>query len=219
MCRRPVTILMMLSLLVTGCASSYRVVEIPQREADMYPVSQTRDGLTIAIDEMRGSARAQQYFGANLIRAGILPVAIIVSNRGEQRVAVKPSDILLQRGRDIVDPVPLQTVIAIAQDQRVFLRKRTRENVATFFRSIAFTETVLLPNETYQGVMFFSNPRPRRRDDRYFSVWSLFEPGGPRMRVAVTEMDSHDRMHFGPFSLAAPASGRSWAQWTGFERY
>ena len=219
MCRSLVSIVIVLSLLLAGCASNYRVVEIPQREADMYPDSQTRDGLTIAIDEMRGSTRAQQYFGANLIRAGILPVSIIVSNHGEQRVAIKPADILLQRGRDIVDPVPLQTVIAIAQDQRVFLRKRTRESVESFFRSIAFTETVLQPNETYQGVMFFSNPRPRRRDDRYFSVWSLFEQGGPRMRVAVTEMDSQDRVHFGPFSLAAPQSSRSWARWAAFERY
>jgi hypothetical protein len=37
----------------------------------------------------------------------------------DSAASIKPAHILLQRGRDIVDPVPLQTVIAIAQDQRV----------------------------------------------------------------------------------------------------
>jgi len=37
---------------LAGCASSYQVVQFPQREADLYPLSQTRDGISVAIDEV-----------------------------------------------------------------------------------------------------------------------------------------------------------------------
>jgi hypothetical protein len=209
----------LIGLVLTGCASPYRIVQIPQREADMYPLSQTKAGLTIAIDEIRGAARAQRYFGADLIKAGIMPVIVVVSNYGEHRVVVKPSDVLLQRGRDIVDPLPIQTVIATAQDQRWFLRKRTRQSVDNFFYSVVFKEAVLLPNDTYQGVMFFSNPKPKRNADRFFTVWSLFAEGGPRVRVGVTDLDEQDRMHFGPFTLSSSEDTLRSAWPQSFERF
>lgn len=201
----------LLALMLASCSSTYRVVQIPERNADIYPRAQTQGSVTVAIDEIRNSARAQRYFGTNLIRAGILPVNVVVSNNGKQRLSVKPSDILLHRGQQVIDPLPLQTVVSVAKDQHWFMRKRTEENVENFFANVAFKETVLMPNETYQGVMFFSNPKPRKKRDRYFSVWSLFAESGPRIRVAVTALDDQQRMHFGPFALSAPPSGMSWA--------
>lgn len=210
---------MLILMLLAGCASTYRIVQIPQREADMYPLSQTKAGLTIAIDEIRDAARAQRYFGANLIKAGIRPVVVVVSNYGKHRIVVKPADVLLQRGRDIVDPLPIQAVIGTAQGQRWFMRKRTRRNVDDFFHSVVFKEAVLLPNDTYQGVMFFSNPKPGRTEDRFFSVWSLFAESGPRIRVGVTDLDEQGRMHFGPFALSSSEDTIRWAWSDSFERF
>jgi hypothetical protein len=197
-------ILILSAILLTSCASSYHVVWMPEREADLYPLSQTRAGVTIAIDEIGTVERAERYFGADLIREGILPVAVLVSNYGKDRVIVKPSDVLLHRGREIVDPLPLETVIEMAKRQRWFLRSKTEEQIDSFFESVVFRETALLPNDSYQGVMFFPAPKSRRSQDAHFTALSLFREGGPKIRVGVTDMETHERTHFGPFSLSLP---------------
>src|SRR5262245_22687947 len=100
-----------------ACAGTYQVVRMPQREADLYPLSQTQAGVTIAIDEIKDAARAERYFGADLIKARILPVAVVVSNYGQHPVIVKPSDILLHQGKEIVDPLPIEVVLASAKSE------------------------------------------------------------------------------------------------------
>jgi hypothetical protein len=68
----------LLALLVSACASSYRVVQVPQYGADLYPQSQTRSGVTVAIDEIKSADRVERLFGADLIKEGILPVSVVV---------------------------------------------------------------------------------------------------------------------------------------------
>jgi hypothetical protein len=205
--------ILILSAVLAGCASSYDVVRLPEREADLYPLSQTKAGVTIAIDEIKTVARAERYFGADLIKEGIVPVAVLVSNYGENRVIVKPSDVLLHRGKEVVDPLPVEIVIATAKSQRWFLRSKTEERIDSFFESLVFRETALLPDETYQGVMFFPAPKPRRTQDTYFTALSLFREGGPKIRVGVTDTETRDRLHFGPFSLSRPEERVSSSSW------
>jgi len=207
------------SVCVMGCASTYHVVQIPERDADMYPLSQTKDGVTIAIDEVRSAARAQRYFGANIVPAGVLPVVVVVSNHSSRSVVVKPSDVLLQRGRDIADPLPLESVVTLATGDRWFLRKKTAEQVEGFFANAAFKETVLLPNDSYQGVMFFANAKPRRHEDRFFTMSSLFADSGPRIRVAITDLEEPHRVHFGPFSLSSQEQEVTQARFDAFEQF
>jgi hypothetical protein len=47
-------------LAVSGCASSYRVVQVPQYGADLYPQSQSRSGVTVAIDELKTTERVER---------------------------------------------------------------------------------------------------------------------------------------------------------------
>ena len=196
---------LILSGIVLGsCASPYQVVRMPQREADLYPLSQTKNGITIAIDEIKGVARAERYIGADLIKEGILPLAVVVSNYGEHPVMVKPSDILLHRGKEIIDPLPIEIVLATAKSQHWFLRSKTEEQIDSFFEDLMFKETALPPNETYQGVLFFSIPKPQKRDDTLFMMSNLFREGGPKIRIGVTDLETRDRVHFGPFSLSPP---------------
>lgn len=194
----------LLAVALLGCAGSYQVVQIPQRDADLYPLSQTKAGVTIAIDEVRSAARAERYFGANLIKGGILPVSVVVSNHSAHRVVVKPSDILLHRNKEVIDPLPLEMVVAMAKSEHGFLGAKTEQPIDRFFADLAFKETILLPNDTYHGVMFFADPTPERRSDRFFTILRVFREGGPKIRVAVTNLDSNERVHFGPFSLSAP---------------
>jgi hypothetical protein len=208
----------LLGIFLTACASNYHVVQIPEREADMFPVSQTRDGLTIAVDEIRNAERAKRYFGADLVRAGVVPILVVVSNHSDRRVVIKPADVIMLRSRDIVDPLPLQVVTSIATDQHWFLRDKTRETVEGFFNNVSFKEMVLLPNDTYQGVMFFSSPPPRKQKSSPFFVSSLFAASGPRVQIGVTDLDGPGRVHFGPFYLAARESAITSAQSENFWR-
>jgi len=192
---------LVLGLLLGGCAGSYRVVQVPEHAADLYPLSQTRAGITIAVDEIRNAARAQRHFGANLIKEGILPVNVVLSNYGKQRVVVKPSDVLLYRGKEIIDPLPYEIVAANAKRQHRFLQQQTEEEIDKFFSNSMFKETVLAPNETYRGVVFYAVPAPAGRTG-FFSMLNGFSEGGPTLRVGLTDVDNGQRLLFGPFSVS-----------------
>ena len=187
-----------------GCTRSYDVVQVPPYGADLYPLSQTKAGVTIAVDDIKRPERARRYFGADLISEGIFPVNVVVSNYGKQRVVVKPSDILLYRGKEIIDPVPLELVIATAKKQRWFLASTTEEEVGKYFENATFKEAVLLPNESHRGVVFFAPPPPKSTADRWFRMLSSYSEGGTRIRMGVTNIDNGERMLFGPFSVSLP---------------
>jgi hypothetical protein len=200
------------ALALAGCSSLYRVVQLPQYEADLYPLTQTKAGVTIAVDEIRTTQRAERYFGADLIKDGILPVNVVVSNYSKHRVLVKPSDILLYQAKDIVDPLPLEMVVAAAKEHHSFLRLKTEEQVKRFFDSTAFKETVVAPNETYRGIIFFAAaPVKKTTSDHFFTMLASYREGGPKMRVGLTNLDASERVLFGPFMLTLPeASRNSW---------
>lgn len=201
----------LLGLVVSACASSYRVVQVPQYGADLYPQSQTRSGITVAVDEMKAAERVERLFGADLIKEGILPVNVVVSNFGKQRLLLKPSDILLYRGKEVIDPIPVEMVMAIAKRQKSFLRASTREEVDKYFEEATFKETALYPSETYRGVMFFAVPGPKRLMDRFFTSWSVYRDGGPRMRMGLTNLDSGERVLFAPFPITLPENAGSFS--------
>lgn len=200
-----------LALVLVGCASSYRVVQVPEHEADLYPLSQTKGRITIAIDEIKNPTRAERYFGADLIKEGILPVNVVVSNYGQHRVVVKPSDILLYRGKEVIDPLPVELVAQTAKRQHGSLRANTEEQVDKFFENATFKETVLSPNETFRGVMFFAASTQKRTLDRFFTTFSVYLEGGPKLRVGLTDVETGERLLFGPFSLSLPENRRSFS--------
>jgi hypothetical protein len=197
--------------ILAGCSSSvpYRVVQVPEHGADLYPLSQTRAGITIAIDEIRSPARVQRHFGADLIKEGILPVNVVVSNYGQARVMVKPSDLLLYRGRDVIDALPIEMVSTAAKRQHGSLHAKTEQEIDRFFDSATFKEALLAPGETYRGVMFFAAPTPAAKDERFFTMLSAHLDGGPRLRVGLTNLETGERVLFGPFSLSLP--GNAWS--------
>src|SRR5581483_1922737 len=123
---------------LAGCASTYQVVQVPQREADMYPLSDTRQGVSVAIDEITSSDRAASYFGTDLLRVGVVPLVVVISNNGEHRIDVKPADILLTRGTQIIDPFRLETVVAMARKQHGSVSSMTQKSLARYFDGVAF---------------------------------------------------------------------------------
>jgi hypothetical protein len=94
--------------------------------------------------------------------------------------------------------------VATAKRQHGYLASSTEEEVNKFFENSTFKEAVLLPNESYRGVVFFAPPGPKRLIDRWFRAYSSYSEGGPRIRMGVTNLDSGDRLLFGPFTVALP---------------
>jgi hypothetical protein len=194
--------LMSLALGLAGCASSsYQVVQVPQRAADLYPVSQAKSGVTVAIDEIRSSDRVEKYFGTNLVRRGVLPLAIVISNNSEHQIVVTPADVLLNQGGQVIDPVPLPMVVAMAEAP-YRLRSKTRTQVDQYFQELAFTDVTLPPGASYQGVIFFSVPRHQRPPDDLFSILPLFSEYRMRLQIGVRDTENRTRLQFGPFTLS-----------------
>jgi hypothetical protein len=199
--RLSLSMLMSLALGLAACAdSSYQVVEMPQRAADLYPVSQTRSGVTVAIDEIRSPDRAEKYFGTNLMRHRVLPLAIIISNNSEHQIVVTPADVLLHQGTQVIDPVPLPMVVAMAEAP-YRLNSKTLAQVNQYFQELAFTDVTLPRGANYQGVIFFSLPRHQRPADD-MSILPLFSEYRMRVLIGVRDTENQARQQFGPFSLS-----------------
>jgi hypothetical protein len=200
----PIRVLLpLVALIVSACSSSYRVVQVPQYGADLYPQSQARSGVTVAIDEMKNAERVERLFGADLIKEGILPVNVVVSNFGKQRLLLKPSDILFYQGNDVIDPLPVEMVMATAKRQK-YLRTSTEKQIDKYFGDAVLKETTLYPNETCRGIMFFALPAPKRPLDRFFISWNILRDDGPKLRIGITNLDTGERVLFAPFSVRLP---------------
>jgi hypothetical protein len=82
----------------------------------------------------------------------------------------------------------------------------TQKSVAEYFEKLAFSEMVLPPGATYQGVMFFPLPRKEVSSDSMFSAMTLFRESGMWILVGARDLDAGSRMRFGPFSVSSPQS-------------
>ena len=188
-------------LMATAACTSYELVLPPLRDADLYPLAHAKAGVAVAVDEIADSQRAERYFGVDLLAKGILPVQIVVSNHGEHRVSIRPVDVLLLRGRQVVDPRRVGKVADLLRERGLWIREETAQRIDEFFESVAFQETVVAPGETYQGVMFFDAPLPSPYRSRYFRLVALFPDSRLKLHLAVTDLESGDRLRFGPFGL------------------
>ena len=201
---KQIVILGMLILGLTACAPSpYEVVQIPVREADLYPLSQTQEGITVAVDEITNSVRSTQYFGIDMFKYGIVPINVVISNHTDRKQLVRPSDILLLRGRQtVVDPLPIESVTDLVSRDYSHLDFATADQINVYLGELTLQEIVLMPNQVYQGVLFYQADRPEKeRNNRYFNVKSLYRTGALNIKVSVADLETRERKRFGPFPV------------------
>lgn len=139
-----------LALGLTACSSPtpYVIVEMPEREADLYPLSQTKEGVTVAVDEITNVERSMQYFGIDMFKHGIVPINVVISNHTERMQLVSPSDILLLRGRQsVVDPLPVQAVTNLVDREYWYFDSGTKKQIDEHFGGLTLQEMVLMPDE------------------------------------------------------------------------
>ncbi len=187
---------------VTACATEFEVVRPPLRAAELYPLSQTQGPITVAIDEISNPERAKKYFGVDLIERGILPINITVSNHGQDRYTVKPADILLRRHTEVIDPLPVEEIAALAKES-AWISAETGEQIDEYFNQLAFADAVLSPQDSYQGVLFFPALREPPEQDTMFRAIMLYNQSDLQLDVVTTNLNTHQRVAFGPFSLSS----------------
>ncbi|MDN5870305.1 MAG: hypothetical protein L0H73_06240 [Nitrococcus sp.] len=187
--------------LLVGC-TSYQVVRIPVRDAGLYPVSQTLDAISVGIDPIKDGERAARYFGIDLLERNIMPVVITISNHGTSRAGVNPANILLRRGNNVVDPLPIEHIISKATVWR--MSEETATQVKHYLRNLAFQDRVLMPGDTYQGVLFFPLRQESDTAESGFTVLYPFSGYLMKLAVVVTDLGERKRYRFGPFSIKRP---------------
>jgi hypothetical protein len=188
-----------LGILLSGCAS-YDLVALPLRAADLYPGAQSEGDVSVAAQAFSDPFRVQAYFGANLLAYQLLPVEVTVSNHGDRPVRVQPAGVLVLRGDEVIDPLPVEIVAELPARNRWFVSDETREELREFYAGLAFRDTAVAPGSTYHGVMFFRVPEPRGRVERALRVWQPFSMPTLHLFAAV-DVDRGERLRFGPFGL------------------
>lgn len=183
---------------LVACVPTPPLVPYPDRAADLYPLSQTIEGVSVAVDAVEGT-RTRRYFGEGLLARRILPVTVVVSNLSSHEVHLGPEDVLLWQGQEVIDPVPAPVVARLTQP---LAGGRAIREAERYFEGLGFHETVLSPGQSYHGVMFFLLPPPSSRRVPYSSL-PVFVPDS-RLQVQVAaRATTLTRLRFGPFALPA----------------
>lgn len=172
---------------MSSCTTSHPTVRPVVRDADVYPNVQTEAGLSVAVDAISNPDRVRQYFGVDLTKEDILPVNIVFTNHGEDRFLIKPSDVLLLEGNNVVDPMPLE------------IAGKAVKGGSNWMAELALQETVVPPRSNYQGILLF---KTKKREPGLYGKAEKFFLERLSMRVVVTDQDSGERIHFGPYSLS-----------------
>lgn len=184
--KKSVAIAVFTAAVLAGCVSR-PVASLPVRSADVYPNARTIAGLTVAVDPIFSPDRVRQYFGADLTKEGILPVNVIYTNYSDVAFLVKPSEVILLEGNDVVDPIPPELAGKLVRGGS----RRIEE--------LALREKLIPPGGNHQGILLF---RTKEKEQGLYGKVERLLLDRLSMRVTVTEQDSGERFHFGPYSLS-----------------
>jgi hypothetical protein len=178
--------ILLLSLaLMAACTAPSRTIQPPLRDADLYPGSIAQAGLSVAVDEISNPDRARQYFSVDLTRDEILPIMVVLSNHGGDSFLITPADVLLMEGNSVIDPLPFETV-----------EKIVKRGIPA---NLGMQETAIPPQGKYQGILFY---RVGKKEGGLYGKVEQFFTSRLALRLVVTNQNTGERLHFGPFALA-----------------
>jgi hypothetical protein len=109
MCR--VAPLLAAVLLAAGC-ESYQRKPLPFRMPSDYPNAKEVEGVQLGAAVLRDRGEAKQIFGFDIIKAGVLPVQVVIADNGNQAVVIDPTQTFLVESGGRVWPVLAQEVAA-----------------------------------------------------------------------------------------------------------
>jgi len=87
--------LLLIPLLLTGCAGSYKSQEIPFRPPSAYDTMKVVAGAQIAAQAYTDTIEAKNMFGFNIRKAGLLPIQVMIDNAGDESLIINPAQTFL----------------------------------------------------------------------------------------------------------------------------
>lgn len=81
---------------LTSCETRYVAKPLPFRPPSAYPNSQVVAGATIAARAYTEAGEARENFGFDIISAGMLPVEIVIDNRGTHPIEINATQTFLE---------------------------------------------------------------------------------------------------------------------------
>jgi hypothetical protein len=84
-----------LVLALLAACTAYQSQEVPFRPPSAYPGMQVIDGAQVAAEAYADKARAKEAFGFDIRSAGLLPVQVVIDNRGGTTLEVVPEQTFL----------------------------------------------------------------------------------------------------------------------------
>ena len=103
-------IVVLFAFMVTGCATAYKATPIPFKAPSAYPNVVTLDGVQIAARAYVDNETAWKAFGFDIRGAGILPIQVIIDNRGTNHLEMNAAEALLEESDGNLWPILNQAI-------------------------------------------------------------------------------------------------------------
>ncbi len=92
-------------VLLTACATAYVAKPLPFRMPESYPNAQEFGGATMAAKAFSDAKEASESFGFDVIGAGMLPVEIVIDNKGVHPLEINGTQTFLEDRQGNLWPV------------------------------------------------------------------------------------------------------------------
>jgi len=94
-----------LCVVLAACATSYVAKPLPFKMPGAYPNAQEIAGAVIGVRAFTNGKEAKENFGFDIINAGMLPIEIVVDNRGPHPLEINGSQTFLEDKQNNIWPV------------------------------------------------------------------------------------------------------------------
>ncbi len=131
------TLAVIVLLIMTACATSYKAKPLPFQMPGSYPNAQDVDGAVIGARAYTDAGEAKENFGFDIINAGMLPLEVVIDNKSGNSFEINPDQTFLEDREGKLWPVMSRD---LAYD-RATKYARTKETFSEGARSGFFGAT------------------------------------------------------------------------------
>ncbi len=123
---------------LTACATAYVAKPLPFKMPEAYQNAQEMGGATIGARAYTNAAEARENFGFDIIAAGMLPVEVVIDNRGPHPLEINPAQSFLEDKSNNLWPI-LSSSIAYERATKYAQTKETftQAGQSGFFGAVA----------------------------------------------------------------------------------
>ncbi len=161
---------LVLAALLAACSRGY--APLPPQPPDRYPLREARGGIQVALDPFIAKERTRDAFsgGEDFPERGLLPVRVLIENRGDAPIRIDPREAVLARAAGQVPSLTPSEAVALVKlpvgwwalgagfvggsAQAVRNEGRQRDILAR-----ALSEQEVPPGGSATGFLYFARPQ------------------------------------------------------------